>query len=238
MEDGKVNKALKLLESSNKGVILPLIEKTFEVLLEKQPKASSDILIEEEVQNVHPVIYDSIDSEMVRDAIEKTRGSAGPLGLDTDGWRGILVSGNFDSSGVDLRKTIADMTKRLCQDNTVKHLEACLTSRLVPLDKQPGSRPTGIGEILRRIIEKIVMKLLKRVVLKATGSLQLCAGQNEADSEAVIHAVYEIFNKESTEAVLMVDTSNAFNAINREVFLRSTKRLYPSISACNNNCYL
>ena len=61
MEDGKVNKALKLLESSNKGVILPLIEKTFEVLLEKQPKASSDILIEEEVQNVHPVIYDSID---------------------------------------------------------------------------------------------------------------------------------------------------------------------------------
>ena len=118
------------------------------------------------------------------------------------------------------------MTKRLCQDNTVKHLEACLTSRLVPLDKQPGSRPTGIGEILRRIIEKIVMKLLKRVVLKATGSLQLCAGQNEADSE------------ESTEAVLMVDTSNAFNAINREVFLRSTKRLYPSISACNNNCYL
>ena len=97
MEDGKVNKALKLLESSNKGVILPLIEKTFEVLLEKQPKASSDILIEEEVQNVHPVIYDSIDSEMVRDAIEKTRGSAGPLGLDTDGWPGILVSGNFDS---------------------------------------------------------------------------------------------------------------------------------------------
>ena len=55
------------------------------MLLEKQPKASSDILIEEEVQNVHPVIYDSIDSEMVRDAIEKTRGSAGPSGLGPDG---------------------------------------------------------------------------------------------------------------------------------------------------------
>ena len=207
------------------------------MLLEKQPKASSDILIEEEVQNVHPVIYDSIDSEMVRDAIEKTRGSAGPLGLDTDGWRGILVSGNFDSSGVDLRKTIVDMTKRLCQDNTVKHLEACLTCRLVPLDKQPGDRPIGIGEILRRIIEKIVMKLSKRVVLKATRSLRLCSGQ-KTGSEVAIHAVYEIFNKESTEAVLMVYTSNAFNTINREVFRRNTKRLYPSISACNNNCYL
>ena len=77
MEDGKVSKAL---ESSNKLGILPLTEETFEVLLEKHPKASevsNDILIQEEVQNVHPVICDSIDSEMVRDVIEKTRGSAG-----------------------------------------------------------------------------------------------------------------------------------------------------------------
>ena len=176
MEDGKVNKALKLLESSNKGVILPLIEKTFEVLLEKQPKASSDILIEEEVQNVHPVIYDSIDSEMVRDAIEKTRGSAGPSGLDTDGWHRISMSGNFGSSVKDLGKAIAGMTKRLCQDNTVKYLEAFLACRSIPLDKQPGVRPIGIGEILRHVIGKLVMKLLKRDVLKVTGSLKLCAG--------------------------------------------------------------
>ena len=50
MEDGKVNKALKLLESSNKGEILPVTEETFEVLLEKLPKASeasSDIFIED-----------------------------------------------------------------------------------------------------------------------------------------------------------------------------------------------
>ena len=40
MEDGKVNKALKLLESLNKRGILPLTEETFEVLLEKYPKAS------------------------------------------------------------------------------------------------------------------------------------------------------------------------------------------------------
>ena len=90
MENGKVNKALKLLESSKKGGILPVTGETFEVLLEKHPKASeasNDILIEEEVQNTHPVIYDSVDSKIVRDAIIKTRGSAGPLGLDADVWR-------------------------------------------------------------------------------------------------------------------------------------------------------
>ena len=140
MEDGKVNKALKLLESSNKGGMLPLTEETFEVLLEEYPKASetsSDILIEEENQNIHSAIYDSIDSEMVRDAIKKKRGSAGPSGLDGDGWRRILMLRNFGTSGEDFRKTIVDITKRLCKDNTVKHLEAFLACRLIPLDKQP-----------------------------------------------------------------------------------------------------
>ena len=68
------------------------------MLLEKHPKiseVSNDILIVEEVQNVHPVIYDSIDSKMVRDAIIKTPSSAGPSGLDADGWRRILMSRNF-----------------------------------------------------------------------------------------------------------------------------------------------
>ena len=45
-----------------------------------------------------------------------------------------------------------------------------------------------------------------------------------------------MLNKESTEAVLMVDASNAFNAINREAFLHNTKILCPSISTYVNNC--
>ena len=104
------------------------------------------------------------------------------------------------------------------------------------MDKQPGVRPIGIGEVLRRVIGKIVMQLLKRDVLKATGSLQLCAGQ-DAGSEAAVHTVYEMFNKENTEGVLMVDASNAFNAINRERFLHNTKILCPSISTYITNCY-
>ena len=87
------------------------------MLLEKHPKAfeaSNGILIEGEIQNLQNVIYDSIDSKMVRDTIIKTRGFAGPSGLDADGWRRILMLGNFDTSREDLRKVIADMTKRLC----------------------------------------------------------------------------------------------------------------------------
>ena len=46
------------------------------------------------------------------------------------------------------------------------------------MDKQPGVRPIGIGEVLRRVVGKRVRKLLKRNVLKASGSLRLCVGQD------------------------------------------------------------
>ena len=43
---------------------------------------------------------------------------------------------------------------------------------------------------------KIVMKLLKIYDLKPTGFLQLCTEQ-VSDSEAAIHAVYEMFKKKA-----------------------------------------
>ena len=128
------------------------------------------------------------------------------------------------------------MAKRLCQERSANYLAAFLACRLIPLDKQPGVRPIGIGEVLRRVIGKIVMKLLRKDILKATGSLQLCAGQ-DAGSEAAIHAVYDMFNEDDTEAVLMVDASNAFNSINREAFLHNTKVLCPALATFINNCY-
>ena len=65
-----------------------------------------------------------------------------------------------------------------------------MASRLIPLDKGEGAvRPIGVGEVLRRILAKCVMNVAKEDVAHASGSLQLCVGQNSGN-EAAVHAMH------------------------------------------------
>ena len=60
IKEGKVNKAIKILEKANRGWILPLSDETFEILQQKHPEASEasdEILLKETPQEVHPVFY-------------------------------------------------------------------------------------------------------------------------------------------------------------------------------------
>ena len=80
------------------------------------------------------------------------------------------------------------------------------------------------------------MKIAKNDVLKATGSLQVCAG-HKSGAEAAIHAMHDIFKVEETEAILLIDADNAFNSINRTVMLRNISWNCPILSTYINNCY-
>ena len=84
---------------------------------------------------------------------------------------------------------------------------------MIPLDKRSGLRPIGVGKVLRRISGKAVMILLKKDVLQVAGSLQLCEGQ-VAGSEAAIHEMYDVFNDDNMEGILLIDAENTFNSIN------------------------
>ena len=72
--------------------------------------------------------------------------------------------------------------------------------------------------------------------MHAAGSLQVCAGQ-EAGAEAAIRAMYDIYNDEHSEEVVLVDAENAFNSINRNVMLHNISLLCPTISTYVSNCY-
>ena len=89
-------------------------------------------------------------------------------------------------------------------------LVAC---RLIALYKNPGVRPIGVCETRRRILRKAILSVVKNDILTVAGALQLCAGQ-DASCEAVVHSMHAIFDDSKTEAVLLVDTTNAFNNLN------------------------
>ena len=231
---GNVNKALRLLDqTTNKGV-LPITDDTIRQLHEKHPVGEpqhEEMLLNGPIQHVHPIIFDDINGELVQKVAMRMKGAAGPSCYDSDDWKTILVSRQFGSSSGDLCDAVANVAKTLCtEDRTVQGgISALMACRLIPLDKDPGLRPIGIGEVLRRIIGKIVVYILKSELQEDAGELQMCVGI-EGGCEAGVHAMREIFQDDNTHGIIQVDANNAFNTINRKVFLHNIQIICPEIS--------
>ena len=128
------------------------------------------------------------------------------------------MSKGYGTINADLRKEFVNVIKEICTEklpvDTTKNetpLEVLLASRFIPLYKNLWLRPIRVGEVLRRIAGKVVIKVVKEDIKKAARCLQLCAGQ-EVGSEAAIHAMHRIFESNETEVVLMVVIENAFNS--------------------------
>ena len=81
------------------------------------------------------------------------------------------------------------------------------------------------------------MYIANKDVKDAAGSLQVCAGQ-KAGSEAAIHAIYDVYQQDETDAVLLVDADNAFNSINRKAMLHNISLTCPLITTFIANCYM
>ena len=122
------------------------------------------------------------------------------------------------------------MCRRLCTEHIDPTSISTLTNcRLIPLDKNPGVRPIGIGEVLRRIMGKAVVMLLKPEILDTVGPLQLSAGQ-EGGCEAACHAMSDIFAEDECQGVLLIDATNAFNSLNRTTALLNIRHTCPEFS--------
>ena len=208
-----------------------------DVLQSKHPPgqlASQDSIIHDVPPEIHPVVFDSIDAQLVRPITLCCKGAAGPSSLDAYAWRRLCSI--FKSSSASLCQSLANVAKRLCTSFVDPWVVApLLTCRLMSLDKCPGIRPIGIGEMPRRIIAKTFLRIARGDIQDAAGSLQLCAGQ--ISGEAAVHSVREGFQNEDTEAVLLVDASNAFNSPIRMSALHNIRHLCPAIATILINYY-
>ena len=212
MSRGDVKAAIALLDSDDRsgapmGLDAPLVSENpswtvCDELLKKHPKrrpAHSAALksLDGCGKRFHPVIFEALDGALIHNAALRTRGATGPSGLDAFGWRRLCTS--FQRASNDLCSSLALVAHRLCTSCIdLDSITAMVACRLIALNKCPGVRTIGVGEVVRRIIAKAILSIVK---LEAAGSLQLCAGQ-DAGNEAAVHAMRTIFCDGSTEAVL------------------------------------
>ena len=220
--EGQIHSALRYLSEEDCGGVLPLSEQVMKQLTDKHPQAQQAKLgsvLFGPVEDVSAIPYQQING-------------------DANGFKRMLACKSFKKSSPNLCDSLATLARQLCTKFVDPlTIEPILVSRLIPLDKGNGDiRPIGVGEVVRRIIGKCVTKVTKQDIIEASGSLQVC-GEQKSGSEAAIHVMHKIFEAGNTDAVLLIDASNAFNSLNRAAALHNMRILCPTIATHAINTY-
>lgn len=117
-----------------------------------------DHLSFEEYPNVPDVVPLCVSGEAIAITATKLTGGAGPSGIDSTDLKNWLLRFGLQSEG--LRNEMTKWTEWLSHgDHPFPAIRALMAGRLVALDKQPGVRPIGIGEVCRRLMAKTIVRL-------------------------------------------------------------------------------
>ena len=244
---GKLGPAMKYINNEDQTLgVHSLTDQIKKLLQEKHPKSREvheEILLPESNADPLPVIFEEIDATSVYKVALNLNGSGGPTLVDADGWKRLLCSKAYGNVSVNLCQAVADLAKKLCREEVHPDcLHEFVACRLIPLNKgddkwgNPGVRPIGIGEVLRRLVGKVVIGHIREDIIEAAGPLQTCAGL-KAGIEASIHAMRDIYENPETEAILLVDAENAFNNLNRRAAVHNIKQLCPTFHRYLANTY-
>ena len=89
-------------------------------LLQKYAKVKpkyEDMVLDEPIQLIKPIIYDKINTELIRKCATKMKGASGPSGLEADFWRKIAGSNIYGNVTDYLCHAIALTGRQLCSKN-------------------------------------------------------------------------------------------------------------------------
>ena len=141
------------------------------------------------------------------------------------------MSSQFGYSSNSLCTTFLGVIKKpFATEDRLPLLETLLACRLIPLDKNPELQLIGIGKTLHQIAGMFVVSHIGEDITTAAGSLQVCAEQ--AGWEPIAPTTHEIYDDLSSEVLLLMDPSNAFNSIKRNVFLHNISIICPPLERC------
>ena len=237
--NGNVGKASRIL-FEGQSTSLPVNDYLIEELQKKHPPSKPAVpstLIPHEPITCPQSIYTCITGNVIHTAALKSNGGAGPSGLDSHGAKRILCSDSFGGASQNLCESLAIFTRKLCTEAiSSERLLPFLSCTMMGLDKNPGVRPIGIGEIFRRIVTSALLSQFKEETMFSAGPLQTCGGM-QGGIEAAIHSMNRLYESDETEGILLIDADNAFNRLNRKAALHNMKFICPSISGFLNNAY-
>ena len=225
--EGKVNSAIRLLDDDTSSGVLLLSADVIKTSRQKQPDAkplNDTMMLHGSFNHVNRIIFDGINADLVIKRAIRTKGLHGSSGLDADFWRKILCNSIFGNASDDLCHAIALLAQILCSEELVdlKSTKVLVACRLILLDKSPGVRLIGVGEVLQRIIGKAILTVLKSDILNVTGYQQLCACL-ESGCDVAVDAVVDLFEEGASHGFIRIDARNAFNSINRTLILHNVR---------------
>lgn len=176
MLQGKVRAAVRwATERGQGGVLAPESrdersgKTVMEILREKHP-ANRDLAVE------HLTEYESLPErgtlEVPVEAVELTarrlNGSGCPGGTDAQNLQGWLL--RFGPVSRKLQRAVAALAEWMgSPDIPWAAYRGMMAGRLIALDKSPGVRPVGIGEVWRRLIAKAVLVVTGEEATEACG---------------------------------------------------------------------
>ncbi len=142
-----------------------------------------------EEENVDAFVY--VDADHIESRSSKLHGAAGPSGVDAIMLKAWLTRHGAASDA--LRVEMAEWASWLgCSNPEYAKIRALNHVRLLAVDKEPGVRPLGCGEIWMRLISGTILDQCKERARDACNNVQLCAGL-QAGIEGATHAMLDVF---------------------------------------------
>ena len=230
MQKGEIRKAIRFYSEREEAAGIhepefihePSGESTMDILETKHPKPAADLsatdLPDYPTLPVCPKLFATPD--VVATVATHLKGAAGLGGTDGPTLKEWLI--RYKTASLTLRTAVARLTTWLSNDiRPWAAIRALMSNRLIALDKNPGVRPIGIGQIWRRLMAKTVVSMAGHVATEVCGTDQLCVGL-KSGIEGGIHAATQLWKEMADEpefGALMLDAVNAFNELRRVLMI-------------------